>query len=54
MLKAHLDKFIIAYLDNILIYSNNLKEHVEHIKLVLACLENARLQLELNKYEFYK
>ena len=46
--------FIIVYLDNILIYSNNLKEHVEYIKIVLIYLRNARLRLELDKCEFYK
>ena len=46
--------FIIAYLDDILVYSNNLKEHVKHIKIVLICLRNARLRLELDKCEFYK
>ena len=46
--------FIIAYLDDILVYSNNLKEYVEHIKIVLIYLRNARLRLELDKCEFYK
>jgi len=54
MLRVYLDIFIIAYLDDILIYSNNLKEYVEHIKIVLIYLRNARLRLELDKCEFYK
>ena len=54
MLRAHLDRFVIAYLDDILVYSNNLKEHVEYVKIILTYLENARLLLELNKCEFYK
>ena len=32
ILKEHLDKFLMAYLDNIIIYSNTEKEHKEYIK----------------------
>ena len=32
MLGEHLDKFIIAYLDNIIIYSNSKEEHFQYIK----------------------
>jgi len=32
MLKEHLDKFIMAYLDNIIIYSDLEEEHEKHIK----------------------
>jgi hypothetical protein len=54
MLRAYLDKFVIAYLNNILIYSNNLKEHIKHITIVLTCFSKARLLLELKKCKFYK
>ena len=32
VLKEHLDKFVIIYLDNIIIYSDTEKEHEKHIK----------------------
>ena len=54
VLRVYLDKFVIAYLDDILVYSNILKEHVEHVKTILTCLENIRLQLALDKCEFHK
>jgi hypothetical protein len=54
MLRAYLNKFVIAYLNNILIYSNNLKEHIKHITIVLTCLSKARLLLEPKKCKFYK
>lgn len=54
VLRAHLDVFVIAYLDDILIYSNNLKEHIGHVRTVLTCLGNAGLLLEPEKCEFHK
>ena len=38
MLWEYLNKFCMAYLDDILIYSSNLKEHKEHVRLLLAKL----------------
>jgi hypothetical protein len=32
ILREHLDDFIMAYLNNIIIYLNSIKEHKEHIK----------------------
>ena len=39
----YLDKFIIVYLDDILIYSKNEEEHAEHLRLVLTKLREHRL-----------
>ena len=36
MLEEYLDKFIIVYLNNIIIYSNSKKEYKKHIKQVLS------------------
>ena len=38
-----LDNFLIAYLDDLLIYSANKKEHMEHVKRVLQRLHKAGL-----------
>jgi hypothetical protein len=54
VLQAHLDIFIITYLNNILIYLENSKDHVEHVKTVLKCLNKAHLQVKLEKCKFYK
>ncbi|RAL64648.1 hypothetical protein DID88_001681 [Monilinia fructigena] len=48
----YLDVFCTAYLDDILIYSENEEEHEAHVKLVLARLESAELQADLKKCEF--
>ena len=52
-LREHLDIFIIAYLDDILIFSDNYKGHIQHIRAVLKKLEEASLQLKMKKCKFY-
>ena len=53
VLREYLDIFCTAYLDDILIYSNSLKEHQKHVKLVLQALKTAGLQVEIEKCEFH-
>ena len=50
--KDILDRFVSAYLDDILIFSNSLKEHRQHVKIVLQRLTIAGLQLDISKCEF--
>ena len=52
-LREFLDEFTTAYLDNILIYSNSIKEHRRHISLVLQRLREFGLQADITKCEFY-
>ena len=47
-----LDKFAIAYLDDILIYSRSLEEHLKHIKIVFERLRKHGLKLKLKKCHF--
>jgi len=49
----YLDDFCTAYLDDILIYSQNEEEHIEHVKKVLARLRSAGLQVDIKKSEFH-
>ena len=53
MLWEYFNKFCTAYLDNILIYSSNLREHKEHVRLVLAKLREFGIQANVDKCEFY-
>lgn len=42
-----------AYLDNILIYSLNLKEYKKYIQAILRKLQEAGIQINVNKWKFY-
>jgi hypothetical protein len=53
VLQPYLDVFITAYLDNILIYSDDLDEYRIHIQKVLQALSDADLYLKPEKCEFY-
>ncbi len=53
-LRQYLDRFVIAYLNNIMIYSKILKEHVSHVFKILECLNRRNLHLKLEKCEFYQ
>ena len=53
MLGEYLDKFIMAYLDNIIIYSNIEKEYKEYVKWVLERLYNKNIPIAVKKYKFY-
>ena len=53
MLGEYLDEFIIAYLDNIIIYFNSKKEHFQYIKQVLQRLVNEKMLVAIKKYKFH-
>ena len=53
VLREYLNIFCIAYIDDILIYSNFLKEHKNHVKKILMILEKVELQLDISKCEFH-
>ena len=48
-----LDKFCIAYIDNILIYSNSKKVYQTHVQRVFAAFQKVRLQADINKCGFH-
>ena len=49
-----LDKCIMVYLDDILVYSDNLKEHKEHIRELLRCLRKHGLYAKVNKCKWHR
>ena len=53
VLGEYLDKFIIAYLNNNIIYSNSEKEHFQHIKQALQKLADKKMLVAIKKYEFH-
>ena len=53
ILREYLDEFVIAYLNNIIIYSNSKEEHFKYIKQVLQRLADKKMLVAIKKYEFY-
>ena len=53
VLGEHLDKFIMAYLDNIIIYSNSEEEHFQYIEWVLQRLADKKMLVAIKKYKFH-
>ena len=47
-----LDKFVVVYLDDIVIYSNTLEEHVDHLKRVFRLLRQNELYVKKEKCSF--
>src|SRR5436189_6440423 len=54
VLYDHLNEFVITYLNDILIYFKNEKNHEKHIKKVLKKFQEKNLYLKSEKYEFHK
>src|SRR6266498_1186830 len=54
VLEPYLYDFVIVYLDDIIIFSQTMKEHLQHMRKVLEALRQAGLKLKLEKCEFAK
>ncbi|XP_074328300.1 uncharacterized protein LOC141666205 [Apium graveolens] len=47
------DKFVIVFIDDILVYSKSREEHEEHLRIVLETLRNKKLYAKYKKSEFW-
>jgi hypothetical protein len=50
---TELDKFVVVFIDDILIYSKNEEEHAEHLRIVLQRLREHKLYAKFTKCEFW-
>jgi len=51
--KEYLDKFVIVFIDDILIYSKSIQEHEQHLRMVLETLRRNQLYAKFTKCEFW-
>lgn len=49
----YLDKFVLVFIDDVLIYSKNKEDHGQHLRIVLQTLRNHQLYAKFSKCEFY-
>jgi hypothetical protein len=54
VLKDFMDKFVIVFLGDIIIYSKTEEEHEKHLRMVLQVLIEHQLYAKLNKCTFYQ
>ena len=48
-----LDKFVVVFIDDILVYSKNEEEHAEHLRIVLQRLREHKLYAKFSKCDFW-
>ena len=53
LFRPYIDKFMVVFIDDILIYSKNEKEHEEHLRIVLETLKEQQLYAKLKKCDFW-
>jgi hypothetical protein len=51
--QPYLDKFVVVFIDDILVYSNSFEEHEEHLRQTLQTLRDHQLYAKLSKCEFW-
>jgi predicted GTPase len=52
-LMNYLNEFVVAYLDDIIVYNNSNKKHIQQIRKILQRLRETNIQADVNKCEFH-
>ena len=50
--RQHLNRFVLVYLDDVLVFSRHPDEHIKHLRTVLQILRQNQLYIKLSKCEF--
>ena len=53
MFKPYLEKFVVVFIDDIIVYSRIKEEHVEHLCIVLKIVEEHKLYDKFKKRDFW-
>ncbi|GJR37736.1 putative reverse transcriptase domain-containing protein [Tanacetum coccineum] len=51
--KPYLDKFVIVFINDIIIYSRNKEEHIDHLRIILELLKKEKLYAKFSKCDFW-
>ena len=51
--QPYMDRYVIVFIDDILVYSSNPKEHSEHLRIVFQTLRERQLCTKLSKCQFW-
>ena len=51
--RPYVDKFVVGFFDEILVYCKDAQEHEKHLRIVLETLREKRLYAKLNKCDFW-
>ena len=49
----YLDQFVVVFIGDILIYSKSVREHAEHLRIILQTLQQKQLHAKQSKFEFW-
>ncbi len=49
----YFDDFLMTYLNDIIVYNNTKKDHIQHVKKILQRLRETNIQVDVDKCEFH-
>ena len=52
--REYLDKFVLVFIDDILVYSKSEEDHARHLRIVLSILRQHQLKAKFSKCHFWE